>query len=140
MTTHSPPMAVPRSPDFDSRLDRTRPRTLLTALRQHAARLRYRYDDTGQTVTVPSLWYNQSIDARVAQLSWDAGQHELHAVRLRRDPPRSLPPQLTRGIADKLMTRALIYREVAKRLEREGESFVASAHEYLEQLNSRWTN
>jgi hypothetical protein len=127
-------MPVSRRADSDLRLDRTRPRTLLTALPQHAIRLLYRYDDTGQTVAVANLWYNQSIEGRVAQLLWGAEQHELHAAWLQRGP-RSVPPVLMRRMVDKLMTRALLYREVAKRLAREGESFFASAHEFLAHLN-----
>lgn len=75
--------AMPNSPmqplppylreDFSQSLDRTRPHELV--IRMHKGKpvnpsrcscLLYRYTDTGETATVPNIWYNQTLEMRLS--------------------------------------------------------------------------
>jgi hypothetical protein len=136
MTTHPPYVPAYLRPDFAQSLDRSRPRTLLTNHPSRSPDLRYRYDDSGQTVTVPNIWYNQTIEARAGHLRWQAENYEIRAAALRANKPYWLAPQLVLKLADRLMTRGLVYREVAKRLEHDREEFFFQVTDHLTQLNS----
>lgn len=61
-------------PDFSQSLDRSRPHELLVPMVKgkpqdpsRMGNLTYRYLDTDETVTVPNIWYNQTVAMR---LSW----------------------------------------------------------------------
>lgn len=46
-------------------VDTTRAHELLTENPEYAAQLVYRYADTGETISVPNVWYNQTPAYRV---------------------------------------------------------------------------
>jgi hypothetical protein len=136
MTTHPPYVPAYLRPDFAQSLDRSRSRTLLTSHPSRSPDLQYRYDDSGQTVTVPNIWYNQTIEARVGHLRWQAQNYEIRAAAVRDNKPYWVAPRLALKLADRLMTRGLVYREVAKRLEHDGEDFFFQVTDHLAQFNN----
>jgi hypothetical protein len=81
--------AMPNSPmqplppylreDFAQSFDRARPHELIVQVIAgkpadpiRLSCLQYRYMDTQETVTVPNIWYNQTLEMRVAHWSWQA--------------------------------------------------------------------
>ncbi|MBK3780126.1 hypothetical protein G3A43_07635 [Paraburkholderia aspalathi] len=81
--------AMPNSPlqplppylleDFAQSVDRTRPLELIVPVIAGKAanpirlsNLQYRYTDTMETVTVPNIWYNQTVEMRVEHWRWQA--------------------------------------------------------------------
>jgi hypothetical protein len=70
-------------PDFAQSLERSRPHELVARFEggkliapNRCSTLQYRYLDTSETVTVPNIWYNQTLDMRVEYWAW-----HLHHVR-----------------------------------------------------------
>jgi hypothetical protein len=63
-------------PDFAQSIDRSRPRGLLTANPLRSGSLQYRYTDTDETITVPNIWYNQTVESNVSRIRYDATCHE----------------------------------------------------------------
>lgn len=50
-------------------LDVSRPHTLLTKSVEKSDILQYRYNDTGEILSVQNVWYNQPFDVRAASLA-----------------------------------------------------------------------
>jgi hypothetical protein len=78
-------------PDFAQSLERNRPHELLARFADgrliHSKRcstLKYRYLDTNETVTVPNIWYNQTLEMRVAYWVWHLGHVREQLERARR--------------------------------------------------------
>lgn len=63
---------VEKSVAFEQSLDPTRPVELLTdeRLAKTQGSLLYRYTDTGQQVSVPNVWYNQTRAMRLQYWQW----------------------------------------------------------------------
>jgi len=135
MTTYPPQRPVLRSADLVRLPDRTGQHTPLAASPHYAIRLLKGNDETLQDVPFSNRRYSPSIEGKAVQLIRSAELYELHAANLQQNPPRCVPPLLMRRIVDKLITRALLYREAAKRLTRDGESFASSLEQYLAPLN-----
>jgi hypothetical protein len=64
--------------DFAQSLDRSRPHELLVKTHKgkpvdpsRCGNLQYRYTDTGETVTVPNIWYNQTFEMRMSWWSFE---------------------------------------------------------------------
>lgn len=74
------------NPDFQQGIDSKRPHTLLTIDTRFSGSLSYRYEDTGQVVSVPNIWYNQPYHARVWKLRADAKQQETYALQADKIP------------------------------------------------------
>lgn len=107
-------------PEFAQSLDCTRPHTLLTENPLRSGTLEYRYDDTGEPVLVPNIWYNQTSSMRVGALRFDAKTAEDTAERYERNPPLSLTPQAAANIACRYRERAARIRAEASRMEAAG--------------------
>ena len=133
MTQYTPAY---RMADFAQSIDRSRPPVLLTADPNRAPHLRYRYEDTGETVTVPTGWHTLPIESCVESMRFNAETLEARAEELTRNPPRNLPKQLVQRMADRARARALVTRTTAQRLAQEGESFFAQVPVIMGQFNA----
>lgn len=62
----------PNTMQFMQSLDPTRSATLVTPpeLAKREAQLVYKYDDNGELVSVPNIWYNQTRAMRVEHMEW----------------------------------------------------------------------
>jgi hypothetical protein len=118
-------------PDFAQSLDRSRPRELLTANPLRSGSLEYRYTDTGETTTVPNIWYNQTIAANVARIRYDASRYDEHVRQLTENPPIGYSKEAIRREISQYRRRASIAREAADRLERGQESFLSQVSDFF---------
>jgi hypothetical protein len=78
-------------PDFAQSLERKRPHELVARFAggklispNRCSTLQYRYLDTGETVTVPNIWYNQTLDMRVDYWAWHLDNVREQLERARR--------------------------------------------------------
>jgi hypothetical protein len=136
MTIQSPQRPIPRSAESDRLPERTARHTKLPTSPLHEIRLAKGNDEPSKGVIVANHRYSPGIQGRAVQLIRSAELYELHAAKLQGNPPRCVPPLLMRRIVDKLITRALLYREAAKLLARDGELSSSSLEQYLAPLNS----
>jgi len=61
--------------NFQKAVNHRRNRTLLlTDSKRNANLLEYRYEDTGETIVVPNIWYNQTNDMQSSFLLFQAEQ------------------------------------------------------------------
>ena len=65
-------MTKPQPPTHKQCVDAARPHTLLTESPRKGSTLLYRYDDSGEQVAVPNIWYNQPFTVRADYLDWIA--------------------------------------------------------------------
>lgn len=77
-------------PDFSQSLDRSRPHELLIpelkGKPQDPSRmgnLTYRYLDTDETVTVPNIWYNQTVAMRLSWWEFEVRRTEQQLAQVR---------------------------------------------------------
>jgi hypothetical protein len=125
------------APNFAQALDRSRPRTLLTARLETAGHLQYRYQDTGKTVTVPNTWYNQPVEARVEHWRRRADEHDVLAARLMKDPPvRTRRADASKWV-DRLNALAWVCRKVAEHLENEREAVLFQDGDLYKQFSEQ---
>lgn len=110
------------SPTFAQSVDPDRPHTLLTENTRFSGSLLYRYDDTGETVSVPNIWYNQTFDARVAYVRYEAQMQDAHAARYENNPPYNITQAAAKDIARRHRERADRIRAEAARMEAAGEA------------------
>lgn len=117
--------------DFAQSLDRSRPRELLTGNPLRSGSLEYRYTDTGETTTVPNIWYNQTIEAIVSRIRYDATCHDEKVRQLTESPPIGYSKEAIRREISQYRNRAIIAREAAHRLELEQESFFSQMSDFF---------
>lgn len=105
------------APRFQQAVDAARPHTLLTANPKFSGSLLYRYDDTGETITVPHIWYNVTTPMRVAAVRADAQLAIDNAVRFATNPPFPTSRQAGLDIARRYRARAARIKAEADRME-----------------------
>lgn len=109
-----------RAAAFEQSLDVCRPHTLLTLNTKRSGQLLYRYDDSGELIRVPNVWYNQTADVRAAAVRWDAAQQFRMADEIEARPPLDM----TRSAAAQIAAR---YRERGRRIEGEARRMEAAS-------------
>lgn len=114
-------MTIAQQTQIEQSIDPARPHTLLTGDIRRSGSLVYRYDDTGETVSVPNIWYNQPFDARVSVVRWDAEKQAEHAAQIKKYPPFGLSPSAVADLARRYLERAARIRAEAARMEAAGE-------------------
>jgi len=118
-------------PDFAQSIDRSRPRGLLTANPLRSGSLQYRYTDTDETITVPNIWYNQTVESNVSRIRYDATCHDEKVRELTEKPPYGYSKAAVRREIGLYRRRALIARQAADKLERERELFLFSMSDFF---------
>jgi hypothetical protein len=117
MTTNTTLQTISSSPVFQQSIDAGRPHTLLTKDVRVSGSLEYRYDDTGQRVSVPNIWYNQCYQTRVAAINSQADLCEGQAKQYLKSPPYQVSPDAAANIAQRYKERAARIRIEARRIE-----------------------
>lgn len=102
---------------FSQFVDVTRPHTLLTENTRFSGSLLYRYDDTGEQVTVPNAWYNQTAQTRAAYTRFMAKNADEYAHQLLRSPPLGMTAEAATQITGRYRARAGRIRAEADRIE-----------------------
>lgn len=120
------------SQNFQQSIDATRPHTLLTPSTQFSGSLEYRYDDTGEVVSVPNIWYNQPFQARVGWIRYQAQLAEDAATQLKRFGAYKASPQAINILIQKHTSRAEGIRAEANRIESQGSPTHPVAASHLE--------
>lgn len=105
---------------FAQCIDVSRPHSLLTVDPRRSGNLVFKYEDTGEFVRVPNVWYNQTFQVRVSAVLWDADCAEEWAARMLARPPLGLSPAAVSNIAARYRARATQIRGEAQRMAREG--------------------
>lgn len=105
---------------FQESIDATRPHTLMTTDAKFSGQLDYRYDDTGEIVMVPNIWYNQTFKERVAWIRYQAQLSEDFGKDIQRNGSLKLTPQQAQALAQKHFARAAAIRAEANRVEAQG--------------------
>lgn len=105
---------------FTQSLDADRAHTLLTKNTKQSGSLEYRYDDTGEIVTVPNIWYNQTFQERVAAVRWDASLEDERATKMEKNPPHNMSRDAVSQIVTRLRAKAILIRSEADRMEAAG--------------------
>lgn len=105
-------------PVFAQSVDVTRPHVLLTQDIKGSGTLVYGYADTGETVMVPNVPYNQPAAERVQFMRWQADGVESQAARLQDNPPFGVSPEVARRMVRSRLDRAERIRKEAARVER----------------------
>lgn len=100
-------------PAFQQMLSRKRPHTLLTQDQTATCALVYRYLDTGETATVPNVWYNQPPALR---MMGHAEQVERYAKKLEVNPAKNLTPAENQKLIEQYRQRAQAFRDTAEKL------------------------
>lgn len=106
---------------FAQCLDVGRPHTLLTTNPRRSGQLEYRYDDTGEVITVPNAWYNQSFQTRGVMLRWQADEALRHADHFRANPPFDCSMAVADDLVRRYQARAELFRSEALRMESAGD-------------------
>jgi hypothetical protein len=121
-------------PGYQQDLERTRAATHLSGSPVGGATLTYRYDDGGETVTVPNLWRNQTIAIQVSELRRLSIHLDAQARGLLDCPmlAKSAAENATRVQA--YQRRAHVYRLLAARLVLLGEKAALDTLAQMEQL------
>jgi len=101
--------------DFQQVVDYSRNRILLTTNPKETAQLEYRYTDTGETVSVPNIWYNQTNDMLADFFLFQAEQFIAKANVLSKSLPANVV-ETTETIAD-YMKQANVYQQNARFLQ-----------------------
>ena len=109
-------MTKPQPPTHKQCVDAARPHTLLTESPRKSPTLLYRYDDSGEEVTVPNLWYNQPFSVRADYLGWLASLREEAAEALEKRPPAGLQPHAVKLLAESYREQAVKLRSASQRL------------------------
>lgn len=113
-------------PNFRQSLDKNRPHRLLDenvyggptklpANRRH--QLVYQYTDTGDTVVVPNVWYNQTPAMRAGYARFLAQQREDRVEAMRRNTPLGWTEWMVDNVAPRMLANAAKLREHADKLE-----------------------
>ena len=97
-------------------VDATRPHTLLTESPRKSSTLLYRYDDSGEQVAVPNIWYNQPFTVRADYLDWIASLRVEAAEALEKRPPADLQPHAAKLLAESYREQAVKLRSASQRL------------------------
>lgn len=105
---------------FAQALNADRPHTLLTSNPKRSGTLAYRYDDTGEVVRVPNIWYNQTFQTRVATIRWDAQVLDDQAAMFEQHPPLGMSVVAAADIAGRLRLKAAQRRAQADVIELAG--------------------
>ena len=92
--------------NFTKSVDQNRPHTCLTADPKNSGQLEYRYDDTGETVVVPNVWYNQSFRTRANVMVWDAERYIQSAIEVESDTKSILSQQARNQIGARIREQA----------------------------------
>jgi hypothetical protein len=109
-------MSINPPPKFEQSIDTTRPHTLLTKNTQSSGSLVYRYDDTLENISVPSIWYNQPYQDRVAFVRWQAELEDERAAKLKKSPPYNMVPARVNELILRHDARATQIRSEAARM------------------------
>ncbi|QNM96138.1 hypothetical protein [Chitinimonas koreensis] len=122
------------TPLFRPTLDRSRPHELLPegADPSRCGQLKYRYLDTLETVLVPNLWYNQTMEMRADGYEAQAAAIDKLAAALADQPARLMLPQEARDMLAHYRRQAAAFRAQAARfrgeqLRRVGDCALADA-------------
>jgi hypothetical protein len=105
-----------QKPGFQQTLDRTRPHELLAHAPAFDSTLQYQYLDTGETVTVPNVWYNQPATLRVMATLHQAEVCDRHAKGLELAPVKSLTPAANQKLIEQYRQRAQALRDTVEKL------------------------
>lgn len=97
-------------------VDTARPHELMTENPEYASQLVYRYADTGEIVTVPNVWYNQTDAYRVMCLLARAEYFRQKAERFIRTPDDRISETGNRQIAQRYRDRASEFESKANAL------------------------
>lgn len=116
------PCATGRS-SFTQSIQIDRPHTLLTRNVRRSGQLTYRYEDTGEEIDVPNVWYNQTYQMRVNYLRSLAADKEAAAESFERHP---IPSNLS---IDAIAQVAQRFRATAKNLREEADALHAAGKE-----------
>lgn len=108
-----------QQPQFIQSLDVERPHSLLTKDTKFAGSLEYRYDDTGEVVSVPNIHYNQPFDQRAEAVRFDAQRADEQAESIL----KSAPVYITTERAAEL---SRLHRERAARIRAEADRMIAA--------------
>ena len=106
---------------FQQTIDQNRPHTCLTGNTKFSGQLEYRYDDTGETVTVPNIWYNQSYRTRAEASLWEAERKLESALEIETDMRSTLSLESRIQIATRIRVGAAELRELARKLMEAGD-------------------
>lgn len=107
-------------PTFHQSVDSDRPHTLLTEDTRHSGSLVFRYDDSGELITVPNIWYNQTYLARVSAVRFYAQRQREFADRMMRNPPFQHTQSAVDDIVRRIIQRAERIEAEADRMATEG--------------------
>jgi hypothetical protein len=106
------------NPNFEQCIDVNRPHTLLTENTQHCGSLLYRYNDTGESVTVPNIWYNQTYQVRVQSLLFEAARTQEMGEKFMANPPSRMSAEAAQNIGLRYLERAERIRSEARRMQK----------------------
>lgn len=100
------PLPLYLLPDFAQSIDRERPRELVLPLFKgepvdpsKMGSLKYRYLDTGETATVPNIWYNQTVEMRLSWWEFEARRtrEQANAARVELNAAMACTAPVIRG-------------------------------------------
>jgi len=103
--------------NFQQAVDHNRNKTLLTINPKKAAQLEYRYTDTGETIVVPNIWYNQTNDMLADAFLFQAEQFIEKAKVLSTTPPENVDRTNITETIDEYYGQAKVYRQNARFLQ-----------------------
>ena len=109
-------MTKPQPPTHKQCVDAARPHTLLTESPRKSSTLLYRYDDSGEQVAVPNIWYNQPFTVRADYLDWIASLRVEAAQELEKRPPAGLQPHAAKLLAESYREQAVKLWSASQRL------------------------
>lgn len=107
--------------DYAEQLDRTRRHQLLSEPSVFALSLRYRYADTGETVTVPNVWQNQTPEMRATALRARADVLEKSAGALASELPGGVHAGEAEDVIERVRTEVNRLRRQALLMEQTGQ-------------------
>ncbi|MBV1774324.1 hypothetical protein KSF73_01205 [Burkholderiaceae bacterium DAT-1] len=122
---------------YESKLDQERPYELacVPALADTQSRLQYRYLDTGETVEVPNLWFNQTYEIRARDFERQAETIMVLAEQMARRESHLLTEAQMARKETFYRDLAAAYHEQAARFREEGLRHAAAMHARAEQIS-----
>lgn len=107
-------------PSFHQSVDASRPHVLLTLDLARSGSLHYRYNDTGEEIEVPNIWYNQPYVDRVAELRRQAQLQNESATKFLKYPPLDWSVEAVNNVVNRYRSRAARLLCEADRIEAAG--------------------
>lgn len=109
-------MTPPNTATRQQEVDTTRAHELLTENPEYATQLVYRYADTGEIISVPNVWYNQTPAYRVMCLLAQAEYFRRKAENFLKAPDDRLSEAGNQQIAQRYLGRAREFENKANAL------------------------